>query len=267
MNESDAAGRSPFDVQGTEFDRRAGLLPETCRRIADAAYTTAGVRPVDLVLEVGAGTGLLGEGLAVASRGRYLGLDLSLGMLETFRRRDGGAWLALADANQPWPLAGGSARLIFSSRTIHWLDPEHTVEELLRVARPGAFLLVGRVERHPDGVRSRLRREMRRRLGQLGRSGRSGRRSGDRIFELCCQRGAELLESATISQWTRGYSPRQALAAWRGKPGLAGLDLPQGVKRDVLQEVEDWATATFGDLDAEIVSEESYVLEGVRLTP
>ncbi len=269
MNRTGGRDRSPFDPQGAAFDRRAGLSRELCRQVAENAIAMAGVQSGGLILDVGAGTGLVGECLRAApAGGRYLGLDLSLGMLETFRQRSRGAWLALADANRPWPLGEASVGLIFTSRAIHWLDPEPTVGEIFRVARPaGACLLVGRVERDLDGVRSRMRREMRRRLGRVGLTGRSGKRSQGQIFELCCQRGAEMLPPVTVSRWTRGFSPGQALSGWRGKPGLAGLDLSPAVKGDVLGEVEDWAVEAFGDLDTELPSGESYVLEGVRLTP
>lgn len=84
-------------------------------------------------------------------------------------------------------------------------------------------------------------------------------------MELCCLRGAEVITSRAISRWKVSSSPGQSLEAWRGKPGLAGLDLPVDLKQEILHDLEAWAEATFGALDRELETEEMYVIEGVRL--
>ncbi len=253
--------RNLFDPQGETYDQRAGLSERHGREIARAAIELAEADPGDLVVEVGAGTGSIGRWLA--REARYAGFDVSQGMLETFRRRSGKAHLVLADGRRPWPLAGATARLIFSSRAIHWLDAEHAAREICRVARPAGAFLCGRVERRPDSVRFRMRQRMRR---ELGRRGVEGRRAGHRqLIDLCCLRGARVIVSRVASRWKVSSSPRQSIEAWRGKPGLAGLDPPADLKRDVLRRLEDWAEATFGGLDREVETEETYVLEGVRL--
>lgn len=252
-----------FDAQAAEFDRRAGLAEETARAVAAAVVEVSGAGRGELLVEIGAGTGLVGRWL-LEQPVRYLGLDVSRPMLEVFRRRlPAGAPLAQADAARPWPLPDGAARAVFGSRALHLLPEEHVVGELLRVGGAGAACVVGWVERPPESVKGRLAREMRRRLRERGYAPRSA--GGRRFLEALRARGARELPRTVAAAWPAFHSPRRALADWRSKDGLGGIVLPPGVQEEVLRELEEWAVAELGGLDAEHEVEESYVLEGARL--
>jgi hypothetical protein len=256
---------TPFDAQAAEFERRVGLPEADCRAIAAAVVELAGARAGDLLVEVGAGTGMIGRWFREHPV-RYLGLDLSRGMLEVFRRRPGaaGARLVQADGARPWPLRDGAARVVFSSRAIHLLPLAAVVEELCRVAAADAVCVLGWVERRPESVKARLSREMQRRLRNRGFSPRS---AGSRpVLEACRRRGAQELPKTAVARRPVLHTPRQALDDWRSKVGLGGVVLPPGVQEEVLGELEAWAAEVFGDLDAAVESEECYVLEGVRFT-
>jgi hypothetical protein len=256
---------APFDAQASEFDRRVGLPEEDCRAIAAAALALADIRPGDALAEIGAGTGMIGSWF-LAHPVRYLGLDLSRGMLEVFRHRPGTRrpWLAQADGARSWPLPDGSMRAVFSSRAIHLLPLEHVVDELFRVGAPeGSACLLGRVERPPESVKARLSREMQRRLRELGFQPRGA--GGRRLLDACRERGARVLARAAVVRRPVLHTPRQSLDQWAGKPGLGGVALPAGVQQEVLRGLAAWAMETFGDLDGGHRSEETYVLEGVRL--
>lgn len=265
---------TPFDAQAGDFERRVGLPAEDCRAIAAAVLELAGAGAGDLLVEVGAGTGMIGRWF-LDHPVRYLGLDLSRGMLEVFRRRfrsdapgarrAAAAGLVQADGARPWPLADGAARAVFSSRAIHLLPLEPVVEELCRVtATGGAACVLGWVERRPESVKTRLSREMQRRLRSRGFAPHAA--GGRRLVEACCRRGADELPKTAVARWPALHTPRQALDDWRSKVGLGGIVLPAGVQEEVLGELEAWAAEVFGGLDAAVESEESYVLEGVRWT-
>src|SRR5215212_8869650 len=160
-----------FDSQAAAFERRAGLPDAACREIADAVLKVGEAGAGDLVVEIGPGTGQIGQWFGEPVR--YVGLDLSAGMLKEFERRSGGNLgnrvLVQADANTTWPVDNKVARVVFGSRAIHLLNQEHVASEVLRVASAsGATLIVGRVEREPDSVRSRMAREMNERLRSRG---------------------------------------------------------------------------------------------------
>lgn len=262
MSRPDPGSPTRFDAQAAEFDRRVGLPEEDCRDIVAAVLSLAGAgEGNDRVLEIGAGTGMMGRWF-LDHPVRYAGLDLSRGMLEVFRRRASGAGLVQANAALAWPLPGGSVCAIFSSRAIHLLPREHVIGEALRVAPRGA-LVIGRVERQPESVKARLAREMRRRLRDLGFSPRDA--GSRRLLQALLDEGARDLERTEVMRWPARQTPREALDQWRGKEGLGGIVLPPGVQEEVLHGLEAWALETFGGLDLFQNTEEAYVLDSVRL--
>ena len=256
-----------FDGQAPEFDRRVGLPEADCQAIAAAVVALASTRPGHRLVEIGAGTGMIGRWF-LDHAVRYVGMDLSRGMLEVFRGRPGAerADLVQADGGRTWPLPNGAARAFFSSRAIHLLPLELVVEELFRVgARDGAACLLGWVERRPESVKARLSKEMQRRVRERGFAVRSA--GSRRVLEACRQQGAAELPKTVVVRWPVRHVPRESIASWRAKEGLGGVVLPPGAQAEVLGELETWAAEVFGDLDAAWESEESYVLEGVQLFP
>jgi methyltransferase family protein len=257
-----------FDGQAGVFEKRTGLAEDVCRDIAKTVRELGETAPGDLLVEIGAGTGQIGRWFGAPLR--YVGLDLSAGMLTEFshyRDSDFASRLLIqADANASWPVAGGAARLIFSSRTMHLLDQEHVAREFLRVASSaGATLILGRVEREPESIRSRMAQEMNERLRVHGFTGRRGQRQNRKLFELCCSSGAVALDPLQVASWSTIASPRQSLDSWRSKQGLGGLPVPDKIRAEVLRKLEDWAEEAFGGLDREFESEETYVLKSLRL--
>ena len=258
-----------FDGQAGFFEKRAGLPEDCCRDIAKAVLAIAETGPEDLLVEVGAGTGQLGRWFGAPFR--YVGLDLSAGMLNEFSRYPDGdsasRLLVQADANASWPLADGAVRVIFSSRTMHLLNQDHVAREIHRVASSaGATLILGRVERDPESVRARMSKEMNERLRAHGFAARRGERQNRKLFELCSRSGAVALEPLPVASWTTIASPRQSLDSWRSKQGLGGLSVPDEIRAEVLRELEGWAEEEFGGLNREFESEETYVLKSVRLS-
>lgn len=257
-----------FDGQAAFFEKRAGLPEDCCRDIAKAVLEIGETGPADLLVEVGAGTGQIGRWFGAPQR--YVGLDLSAGMLNEFSRHSDGdpasRLLVQADANARWPLADGMARVIFSSRTVHLLDQEHVACEFLRVASSaGATLILGRVEREPNSVRARMSKEMNELMHEHGFVGRRGERQNRKLFELCSRCGAVALEPLSVASWKTIASPRQSLDSWRSLKGLGGLSVPDAIRTEVLRELEGWAEDVFGGLDREFESQETYVLKSVRL--
>ncbi|HKV38863.1 MAG TPA: class I SAM-dependent methyltransferase [Blastocatellia bacterium] len=258
-----------FDRQASVFDQRAWLPVDCCRLVAGAVLEIAEVAPGDLIFEIGAGTGRIGRHFGTPSR--YLGLDLSAGMLNEYQRSDalvGDRMLVRADANEDWPLAGGVARVVFSSRTLHRLDHNHVATEVNRVASPaGATLLIGRVKRERDSVRKRMSAEMREQLRLRGFHGRGVDHQDRELIEACLARGWEVREPISVAKWNVASNPRQSLDSWRQVQGLAGIDVPDATRLEILADLEAWAGATFGGLDQTVESEESYVLKPILIRP
>lgn len=254
-----------FDGQAGDFDLRAGLpagvAPQIAAALQDLAPAGSGV-----ILDVGAGTGQLGEHL-VRGRSRYVGMDVSIGMLAVFRRKlaAGGA-LVQGDAGAPWPIASGGVKLVFLSRAAHLLPPPVLVEEALRVAGPeGALIVFGGVESDPGSLRAILRREMRRLLAEHGVEARRAGDSRGRLAEALAERGGEVLPVRTAASWTVVHRAGDALAAWRAKAGLGGRAVTPEIQDSVLRRLEDWIRERYGSLDVARDATERYELAAVRL--
>lgn len=257
-----------FDDQAAAFEQRAGLPADYCRDIATTVVEIGRMGRDDLILEVGPGTGQIAQWLQQSFR--YVGFDLSSGMLRESRRRlchdAGNRSLILADAKASWPLTSGSARVIFSSRALHLIDHEHVASEVFRVAAgDGATLIFGRVDRHRDSVRSRMAKEMNLRLRRRGFEGRRGEQQNQKLIESCCYRGAEAMEVRHVARWSVSTSPRQSVDSWRCLSGLGGIRVPPQTRNEILNELEAWAEEEFGGLDREFEAEETYVLRPLRI--
>ena len=189
---------------------------------------------------------------------QHLDRDLSM-QRENFNLLQG-------DANQHWPVEDSTANLIFSSRTLHLLNLEHVVRESMRVAQPkSAVVLMGSVQRDQQGVKNQMRKQMQAFLREKSLRGRQKNKLIEQLIKLFTQAGATVIEPVVVSKWQVASTPRQSLESWRGKTNLAGLELDEGIKQSVLDQLQTWAKAKFGDLDQPQESKETYVLQGVRL--
>jgi SAM-dependent methyltransferase len=139
--------RAFFGVRAAGWDARFGDdLPAYAKAVADA-----GIRPAELVLDVGSGTGraLPALAAAVGPAGRVIGLDLTPDMLAEARAkgRDKHADLVLADARR-LPLPDARADAVFAAGLVqHLPDPGAGLAELARVVRPDGRLTIF----HPSG--------------------------------------------------------------------------------------------------------------------
>jgi ubiquinone/menaquinone biosynthesis C-methylase UbiE len=263
--------KNRFDDEAATYDTRSGIPVEKRAEIVRSITVLSGAAAGDVLLELGAGTGQLGTYVPALGL-RYVGLDASAPMLNVFEQRvPAGASSSIrlihADADAEWAVQSASVRVVFSSRAVHLFDLEHVVDETLRVGLPGAAFVLGRVQRDAHGVRSVLRREMRAGLTARGFVPRDGERGQRRVLDAFRARGATPLGPVTVATWPDERSAANVLDAWRHKPGLGGCEPPAETKAAILADLQSWAAARFGSLDAPDEAEESYILEGVRLPP
>lgn len=262
--------RISFDGQARTFEFRAGMPDEAARQVADAVPAYAGIGPADLLVEIGAGTGLIGQWLARQPI-RYLGMDNSQAMLDVFEPRlPAGAHVSLrhADANGPWPVADGGARAIFGSRVFHLLDIDHLLREATRVADPaGAALIQGIVELSPDSPKTKARIRVLELLRARGLEPRLTRRLLRQVLERAEAAGGTILPAQTVATWHTSTRPTDLLDDWRQKGSMGGMTPPAEVAVAIMKELDSWAAETWSDPAQPVSSEESYVLRGVQLPP
>src|SRR4051794_9252811 len=139
----EASTRKIYDVHATFYAAPSGRLAR--RRIA-RAVSHMPIRPSDLILDLGIGTGVSLD-YYPTDRGRVIGVDLSSGMLRKAREkiRERGlhnAAVFQADA-MCLPFADDSFDHVFMSHVISVVsDPYKLIQEAQRVARPGGRIVM-----------------------------------------------------------------------------------------------------------------------------
>lgn len=140
--------RRLYDQWADSYD--AGFVAQQDYRlpglVADAFHAAGGQGPV---LDVGAGTGLCGARLAELGTGPVDGIDISPDMLARATEKRVYSGLFEADLTKSLPLPDGHYRGIVSAGTftLGHVGPG-AIDELLRVAGPGALLVLSVNARH-----------------------------------------------------------------------------------------------------------------------
>jgi SAM-dependent methyltransferase len=128
--------RSLFDSVADSYDHgRPGYPAELFDTLESLiARSLAGAT----VLDVGPGTGISMR--LLASRGaRVVGVELGPAMAARLRARDPSAAVAIGDGNI-LPVRSASVDLVTYAQAWHWLDPRRSLDEAVRVLRPGGSI-------------------------------------------------------------------------------------------------------------------------------
>jgi SAM-dependent methyltransferase len=236
---------SVYDAAAAGFDRHRALPAEAAGAIRAAILAAAGVvRP--RLLDLGAGSGRLGRAF-VAAGDDYVGVDSSRGMLEEFRRQAVGQLrLVQAEGERlPFRDAAFDAVLliqVFGGLT-HW---RRVLDEVRRVLRPAAALVIGRSAAPGDGVDAVMKRELGAALDSMAAPPRRRNRGEEALrFLSTTAVGGEPLVAA---RWQAERSPQEFLD--RHATGAHFAALPQAVRDAALGRLAAWATEFFGSLDA-----------------
>jgi SAM-dependent methyltransferase len=261
-----------FDEQAEQFDDSAGLEPAVGRGIAQNILELGGCTGDDIILDIGAGTGTIGLHFADLSS-RYLALDVSRPMLETFLRKlkplPQQMLLVQADGDRPWPIRDHALAVVFASRVAHHLHMQHFVQEVFRTCRSGGHLLLGRVKRGADSLPGRLQRYKRTLLAEHGLCTFSGDQAIQQIADACRLQGATALPPITVAQWNRTTTAGRLLASWERKPQLNSRAQENVLNAEqraaVVESLTEWARHEFHDLDRPQEFTEAYTVQGVRL--
>lgn len=255
-----------FDAQAHLYDQRTRLDEAAGRAVAGSVLDIAGGMAVTVV-EIGAGTGELGRHFA-AMPCRYVGLDLSRAMLAVFRAKlvDGEAETSViqTDCNDTWPIRDSAADAVLASRVVHLLDGKCFAREAQRVCRPGAHLVIGRVEHDAAGLRGQLRRMRRRLLEERGVVQRSGGEGGRQVIEHCVAAGAQLLQRKEIAAWVRTVCVGEVIDGWDAAAGWADGTPGARVHAEVQALMRAWSTQQYSSLSYSEPCTQRYNIDTVR---
>ncbi len=257
-----------FDNQADIYDKRTGLGDAVAKQIAQSVADLCKPFAQGMLLEVGAGTGEIGYFLQNITDA-YVGLDMSQGMLDVYRSRYENVLdrpeLLLADGNQAWPLADHCVSVIFSSRAMHQLNHEHVLQQLKRVCKPNALLILGNVKRSKKAAKTIMRQQMHHILNDYGLQEKSGQSNRKILFEELEELGGERLSSITAASWSVNNAPIDSINSWKNVDGIAGLPVDEALKNQVLDKLQDKAQDFFNDLNQPVESKETYELNAISL--
>jgi ubiquinone/menaquinone biosynthesis C-methylase UbiE len=240
-----------FDVVAPQFETHRALPAGVARLIRDAVWQATSVDPGGLVLEIGAGTGRIGHAFQAAGDA-YVGVDLSRGMLDEFVERE-----RARGSRAPQLVQGDGRALPFAAATFdavllvqvlsgqrEWRD---VLREARRVLRPEGGLVLGQTVPPADGVDRRMRAQLTAILaGLCAPTAPAGARMPEAVAWLAPQ--ARRHTHAIAAAWDQERRPSAFLA--RQPSGARFAALPAGMQEMALARLEDWASATFGGLDA-----------------
>jgi SAM-dependent methyltransferase len=257
---------SNFDEVAGDFERFRALPPGVPEAVRRTLWETPGLGPGALLLDLGAGTGRIGS-VFVEAGDRYIGVDSSSGMLSRFavKARDHGTpspWLVQADGRSlPFASASFDAVLIVQvlSGEAGW---RRVLGEARRVLRPGGSLVLGRTVGPPHGLDARLREALGTLMSGAGVEG--GRRGGglDEVTALLASEARGHVQTVA-ALWESRRTPHDFLA--RHQTGARFAALPTAVRQELLGRLAEWATATFGSLEATSVEPYRFELTVYRL--
>jgi ubiquinone/menaquinone biosynthesis C-methylase UbiE len=254
-----------FDTVAADFDRFRALPPGVPLAIRSAFWDAVGSRPGARLLDLGAGTGRIGDAFAAAGDA-YVAVEPSAGMLAQFAakaaaRHGPAPWLVQADGRAlPFADAAFDAVLLVQvlSGAPGW---RRLLDEARRVLRPGGALVLAKTVRPPDGIDARMRDRLSEILREMGIDAR--RPGADRIEA----RGwlaptAQRLSEVVAARWDAPRSPRDFLH--RHATGARFTALPSAIQEAALARLAEWAAVTFGALDVTNTEPHSFVLDIFR---
>ena len=212
------------------------------------------------LLDLGAGTGRIGRPF-VAAGDDYVGVDLSLGMLREFARR--------ADAGNrhaPRLVQADGERLPFRDATFDAVmliqvmgaarDWRRLIAEARRVLRSPGALVIGQSVMPSDGLDARMKQRLASYLDREGVASYhvNAREDVRHRLEAIADSSARVVAAA----WSAERTPRGFLE--RQRSGAQFSKLPDAIKDDALRDLNAWAAATFGSLDAAFTEKHAFEL-------
>jgi ubiquinone/menaquinone biosynthesis C-methylase UbiE len=168
-----------------DWDRHVVEAEEVARgpgfqELRDAIVQRAEPRPVDRVVDIGSGTGLLTLALARQTQ-RVWAVDISPAMVEYLRAKAASAELenveAVVGSAVSLPLVDESTDLVVSNYCFHHLsddDKQRALQEARRVLVPGGRLVVGDMMFRPALKDARDRRVVAIKVRAMARKGPAG---------------------------------------------------------------------------------------------
>jgi ubiquinone/menaquinone biosynthesis C-methylase UbiE len=239
---------STYDRIAPNFDRQRALPGDVVLSVRAAVLNVLGHTPVPRILDLGAGSGRIGQ-VFVTAGDDYVGVDLAVGMLQTFAGKETGerrAVLIQADG-RTLPFTDASFDAVLLVAVFGDLPDWHPlIAETRRVLRPHGVVVIGHTATPDDGIDERLKQRLDLLLDK--RMPRASRKNGRKSAAQYLAEIASGVTDLVPASWPVHRNVRQFLE--RHSSGARFSRLPLTVRKEALAELAVWAEAQFGTLDA-----------------
>lgn len=138
--DTNAEMRRRYDLWAQQYDADVGsyedyLVPVEAAKVAESVIARDA-----LIVDAGAGTGLVGQTLAKAGFQRLIAVDYSAGMLDIARQKNVYQDLQQCDLNGPTTFDAGSVDCVITCGTTSQM-PCASLREFARIVRPGGHII------------------------------------------------------------------------------------------------------------------------------
>ncbi len=135
-----------FSDRADDYDRARPRYPDAA---IDHVRAVAALGPDDVVVDLGAGTGLSTIRFVEAGHRAVL-VEPNASMLALARQRFGDRARVVEGRAEATTLEDDSVALVVAAQAFHWFDPEPTAAEIRRILRPGGHVALFWNERRLD---------------------------------------------------------------------------------------------------------------------
>ncbi len=258
------------------FDKRVAARYDAQRAHPEAVSWQIGqtiaaqAGPGARVLEIGIGTGRIAWPV-VASGCRVIGFDISPDMLAQVQSGQPSGqqpspfplYLLQADMHQ-MPFASRVFDAVLAVHVLHLAkDWQQVLTQIGRVLRPGALFIQGEDWIDPHSVVGRLRDELRTRALALTPQARPPA-AGISLQQTLRNLGGSEHSTLVAAEWTNWMSARERLTQIENRLDAESWFLPDEMFTLLLQQLRDFAAATWPDLDEQLPVTRRFVLQLTR---
>lgn len=269
IDNSDRSEYVSFDPVAQDYDASRSAPPEIQKRMAEVVLAAAALKPGQILLDAGVGTGRFA--LPLAELGApVVGIDISANMLAQLSRKasdseHGRERLLLRVGRgdlRHMPVRTGAVGAVLIVHILHLIaDWKAVLADVRRVLAPGGVLLIA----GSGGMHTPVREHYDRLVEARGLSRKSIGAHRDEIEAFLKTQGAHLEPAAVDAVcWTRERPVSHTLEMLRRRTWSALWDISDEDNAVFLAETEAWVLQAYGTLDAVEISEGRFSLSSVR---
>ncbi len=252
-----------FDPVAADFEAFRALPGGVAETIRATVWSLLGRVSDPLLLDLGAGTGRVGEAFVEAGD-PYVGVDNSSKMLARFASKttSGTAPHLIQADGRCLPFASSTFSAVLLVQVVSNVPGwRRLVAEALRVLRPGGAMLIGQIVRPADGLDARMNASLDLIAHEMGLPPRRSKtQKHDARRELLAS--ARTHAEAVVATWEASRTPRAFLA--RKPTGGRFSALGTEARDEAISRLAEWTTMTLGSLDAPSVERHTFMIDILR---